>query len=277
MNLQDSTHATVLIDGDLQSSRMLVPIPAEKPVVYEVIRVISGTPLFVEAHLERMNHSLSLAGFSDELNVDFVKHKIRALVKSCSVLDQNLRINVWPEGDGMKWTAFFVESSYPAPGVYAEGVKTGLLHMERHNPSAKVWQSTLKDAVAKACEGRGLYEMILVDSNGLISEGSRSNLFFTQGDTLVTAPDSAVLGGITRLKLLEIIAASGIPLVKREIPVSQLDAFDGAFITGTSIHLLPVNQIETWQRPSSEQPLIKALMEKFEACVQEYQKEHQIE
>lgn len=171
----------------------------------------------------------------------------------------------------MCWAGFFVESSYPEPSFYAEGVKTGLLRMERDNPNAKVWQADLKDAAARACEKCGFYEMILVDAHGFISEGSRSNLFFTQGNTLVTAPDSKVLGGITRQKLLELIEKNGIPLVKRDIPVSELESFDGAFITGTSIHLLPVNQIDAWQRPSPQHPVIASLMKEFKAIVAAYE------
>jgi len=164
-----------------------------------------------------------------------------------------------------------VESVYPPSAVYKQGVATGLLNMERSNPNAKVWQGDLKEAVARQCTMRNLYEMILVDANDVISEGSRSNLFFTQGNTLITAPDEAVLEGITRLKLLELAEQMKIPLIKREIHVSELESFDGAFITGTSIHLLPVSKIDLWERQSSEQSLIKHLMDQFEKAVKEYE------
>ncbi len=270
MNQLMTTHDTVLINGATESAQKLPPIPGDTPVVYEVIRLMSGIPLFVEAHLERLNQSFHIAGFPATLDAASVKRAIHKLAKVCAVEDQNLRINAWRRGDSIFWEGFFVESRYPDPSVYKTGVETGLLRMERHHPNAKIWQGELKDIVAVQCEKRSLYEMILVDSEGFLSEGSRSNLFFTQGNTLITAPDRKVLGGITRQMLLELIAQNGIPLIKRDISELQLEDFDGAFITGTSIHLLPVSQIDCWQRPSSEQPMIRNLMEQFEALVSAY-------
>lgn len=270
MNQQKSSCDQVIINGILASCDQLIQMPSEADVVYEVIRVISGVPLFIEAHLERMNQSLVLAGFTNRPDINSVKKTVRALTETCSVSQQNIRLNVWQEDGRIQWTGFFVESHYPEPCVYSQGVVTGLLHMERSNPNAKVWQNDLKQAVSQACEARNLYEMILVDSNGFISEGSRSNLFFTCGEKLITAPDESVLEGITRLKLLEIIRRENITLEKREISLSELDSFDGAFITGTSIHLLPVTRIDSWARQSSGQPLIKNLTDKFEELVKHY-------
>lgn len=260
----------VIIDGKLKPADQLISIPQDADVVYEVIRLISGVPIFIEAHLERMNRSLHLAGFTHLLDTHMVKEAIHDLADECSISNQNIRLNLWMSGNRISWSGSLVESHYPDPSTYLKGIATGLLVMERDNPNAKVWQSDFKQAVSLACEKRNLYEMILVDSDGFISEGSRSNLFFTQGNVLLTAPDAVVLGGITRQKLIRLILEKKIPLVKRKIHVSELESFDGAFITGTSIHLLPVARIDAWVRSSSEQSLIKDLMVQFEWIVQEY-------
>ncbi len=270
MNQIKSSYDAVILNGMISKEQSLTPIPSGIPVVYEVIRVMTGVPLFVEDHLERMNQSLMLAGFSTSLDLHTVKEAIHVLTGICSVRDQNIRLNVWQEAGKTLWTGFFVASHYPESAVYGAGVATGLLSMARQNPNAKVWQADLKAVVAQACEVRQLYEMILVDGNGFISEGSRSNLFFSQGGTLITAPDAAVLGGITRQKLLTLVEVNGIPLVKREIAAAELESFDGAFITGTSIHLMPVARIDSWERRSFEQPLIRTLMDQFNETVQEY-------
>lgn len=267
-----SAYDTVIQDGVLCPLQQMTPVPSDVSVVYEVIRVMAGVPLFMEAHLERLNRSVHLAGLSESLDLKRIKGTIHALTEECGVEDQNIRLNVWQEHGHIRWTGFFMESHYPDPELYQAGVATGLLRMARHNPTAKVWQADLKAAVTHQCEVRQLYEMILVDSEGFISEGSRSNLFFTQGNTLVTAPDEAVLGGITRLKLLELISELNLPLVKRPIAAAELEAFDGAFLTGTSIHLLPVRTIDAWQRQSSAQHLIRLLMDRFEEAVQSYEK-----
>ena len=45
-----------------------------------------------------------------------------------------------------------------------------------------------------------LYEVLLVDRNGRITEGSRSNVFFVKGNKFYTGPSAMVLVGITRKK-----------------------------------------------------------------------------
>lgn len=268
------SNCMLLMNGELCAANDVKTAPPEALLIYEVIRVMAGVPLFLEAHIQRLNRSLALAGVNEALSSTVLTESIRTLTESCGISDQNLRLNAWKEGTGLCWTALFVESHYPSPETYHLGVSTGLLQMERSNPNAKVWQAELKAAVSLQCEQRDLFEMILVDSKGFISEGSRSNLFFTQGNTLITAPDEAVLEGITRLQLLEIITARQIPLIKRDISVAELDTFDGAFITGTSIQLLPVRQIDAWERRSSEQPLIQYLMAQFRQAVTSYQQAH---
>jgi len=276
MNQLQSSCSRILLNGELSASEHRRPIPPGVPVIYEVIRIMGGIPLFLEAHLERLERSLKLAGFVETPDTAAVTAAIHALTKACSVRDQNLRINVWQEDGDVRWTGLFVESHYPDLEMYQQGVSAGLLKMSRSNPNAKVWQEELKAAVATQCELRSLYEMILVDAEDRISEGSRSNLFFTQGDILITAPDEAVLEGITRLKLLEITAEQNIPLIKKPINVADLSSFDGAFITGTSIHLLPVREIDSWERQSAQQPLIRYLMTAFSKTVEEYKRAHHV-
>jgi len=263
-----------IANGELVSSDSLPEVPAGATLVYEVVRLIAGVPLFLEDHVNRLNRSLSLAALPGGMSLHLLKDRFRALAEACSITDRNIRLDVWRWEADLIWTARFVESHYPSPEAYRDGVAAGLLAWERHNPEAKVWQANLKETVADICAQRDLHELILVDSQGRISEGSRSNLFLTQGERLFTAPDSAVLGGITRLKLLELIEEMGIELVRSEIGVQELETFDGAFLTGTSIHLLPLSSIEAWRRQSARQPLIEALQKAFDEKVTAYIRAH---
>lgn len=258
---------TAILNGEPVPAEGLTQPPADAVLVYEVIRLLSGAPLFLEDHCARLNSSMALAGFDASLSAEALRESFASLVSTCGLTDVNIRVNAWLRNGMLVWTAQFVESHYPAPEAYQNGVDTGLLAWERTNPAAKVWQAGLKETAARICDERSLHEVILIDQQGKLSEGSRSNLFFTQGRKLVTAPDDVVLGGITRLKLLELIESRHLTLERREICTDELDAFDGAFLTGTSIHILPVRSIEVWRRSSSEQPLIVELMQAFRELV----------
>ena len=73
----------------------------------------------------------------------------------------------------------------------------------------------------------------------LITEGSRSNIFFLKGETLVTSPDNVILNGITRKHILEICRENNIKVEFACVKVDEISEFDAVFMTGTSPMVLP--------------------------------------
>ena len=86
---------------------------------------------------------------------------------------------------------------------------------------------------------RAAYEAILVNENNLITEGSRSNIFFLKGENLVTAPDNVILNGITRKNILDICAENGIEVRFECVNAARIKEYDAVFMTGTSPMVLP--------------------------------------
>ena len=80
----------------------------------------------------------------------------------------------------------------------------------------------------------GVYEVLLVNRESKVTEGSRSNLFFIREGVVRTAPDSEVLPGITRQKVLELISEEGFRLDIRSLALEELPSAEAAFLTGTS-------------------------------------------
>jgi branched-chain amino acid aminotransferase len=87
------------------------------------------------------------------------------------------------------------------------------------------------------------YEAILVNENNLITEGSRSNIFFLKGETLVTAPDNVILNGITRKHILQICYEHKISVELSCVSADDINDYDAVFMTGTSPMVLPFNCI----------------------------------
>ena len=83
----------------------------------------------------------------------------------------------------------------------------------------------------------------MVDHNGFITEGSRTNIFFIQGNKFYTAPNSIVLLGIMRSKVIELIVELNFTLIEECIHTSRINQMDAAFITGTSPRILPIQNI----------------------------------
>ena len=67
------------------------------------------------------------------------------------------------------------------------------------------------------------YEAWQVDAEGRVTEGTSTNAWIvTADDTVVTrAADHAILNGVTRLAVLDIIAREGYRLVERPFTVEE--------------------------------------------------------
>ena len=101
--------------------------------------------------------------------------------------------------------------------------------------------------------------MILVDRNGQITEGSRSNIFFIKNGEVFTSPLHQVLPGVTRGKIIEILQSENVPVHEDPIMASQIGSFDAAFISGTSPKVLPIASIGEFRYDVND-PLLRDLM-----------------
>jgi len=94
---------------------------------------------------------------------------------------------------------------------------------------------------------RGMKECIFV-RDGVITEGSRSNIFIVAGGILFTHPESGyILSGISRKNTIRLAKESGIPVREEPFPEKDLTRIQEAFITSTSAEVTPVTSFDTLQ------------------------------
>jgi branched-chain amino acid aminotransferase len=158
-----------------------------------------------------------------------------------------------------------------------EGVPLILYHAERLDPGVKTMNNRLRLSVSSELAGRNAYEALLVNRDGFITEGSRSNIFFVaENGAIRTAPDSMVLSGITRRYVTDIIRKEGIRLVYEAVKESDAGRFRSAFITGTSPMVLAVRSIEGLQFDVAD-PLIGRLREAYSLLVEQSMSDYKME
>jgi D-alanine transaminase len=89
----------------------------------------------------------------------------------------------------------------------------------------------------------GAYEAILI-RDGLVTEGAASNVFIVSCGVVKTPPkDIALLPGITRDLIVELLAESDIPYSEVEIPESELKDADEIWLTSSTREILPVVEL----------------------------------
>jgi D-alanine transaminase len=93
---------------------------------------------------------------------------------------------------------------------------------------------------------RGARDAWFVDANGDVTESASGNAWIvTQAGAVVTRrADHAILRGITRTVLLEVIKAQGLALQERTFTLQEVHAASEAFITSASQIVMPVVKID---------------------------------
>jgi branched-chain amino acid aminotransferase len=88
-------------------------------------------------------------------------------------------------------------------------------------------------------------EGIMLDSFGLVSEGSGENLFLVRDGKLFTSTiSSGILNGITRDCVITIAKDMGVEVVEGSIPREMLYIADELFFTGTAAEITPIRSVD---------------------------------
>ena len=233
------------------------------PSVYEVIRLSGGRPQFLKEHYERLERSLGSMGIPVPFTCDTLAVCIDQLAKESGIKDHNIKIEVDISGHSMM---YLNPTHYPSAELYERGVSTGLFRGERKNPNIKMMDRELRDATNKAIKAGDLYEVLLVNRDGIITEGSRSNVFFIKNGEVYTSPTDAVLPGVTRTMIIRILEKAGIPLHYSAVRQDELAGFDAAFISGTSPKVLPVANIGDIAYDVDD-PVLRSIMARYDSLL----------
>jgi len=259
----DCTGNYIWLDGAIVAVSDIEEFPSGEVSFYEVIRTRAGVPLFFSDHMNRLKDGIATRYDLREDIAAEVRAGMKALANHERHDEINVRVTVSFSGYDHSLHICYIPSFYPSETMVREGVPLILHHAERLDPGVKMLNNRLRLSVNGELARRNAYEALLVNHDGFITEGSRSNIFFIAEDgTIQTAPDSMVLSGITRRYVTDIILKEGITLVTEAVKESDAGRFRSAFITGTSPMVLAVRSIEGLQFNVAD-PLIGRLREAY--------------
>jgi len=233
------------LDGNILPVEREEEMASGEVSFYEVIRTKGGVPLFFDDHMKRLKDGISTRyDLKDDIS-ELITEGLDALVRQETFAEINVRITVSFIGQEHSVHICYISSSYPNDETVRDGVSLIFYRAERFNPAVKLLNNRLRLSVNEALLKKKAYEALLVNNDGIITEGSRSNVFFVNAKgILYTAPDSMVLSGITRKYVIEICRKEGVKVIFEAVRVSEMHDFISAFITGTSPMVLPVKCID---------------------------------
>jgi branched-chain amino acid aminotransferase len=229
-----------ILNGELQPVELFDnSLVYDGDSIYEVIRMVKGLPFFFNDHVGRLETSVRLQKRTMLAEIKELRRDIIALSGSEKKKEINLKIVFNYNNDLQNYVIYFIEPIYPSAEQYKKGVNGILFFAERKDPESKVINHKLRTEIYQKLIFEGAYEALLVNSDNCVTEGSRTNIFFIKGETLITAPEKAVLSGITRKHILEICSEGGINVEFSCVKADKISEYESVIMTGTSPVVLP--------------------------------------
>lgn len=233
--------------------------------VYETIRVVNGVPFFLADHLERLQESANIIGLEHPFTIDIVEKGIIELVEKTGTGSYNLKILLIGASKAENTQLFVLPLNplFPDKKLYRDGASFVTYEYERAFPHAKTLNMLQSYLAYKKAKQAGAYDALLLDDDGYIVEGTRTNFFCIKDRTIITPPEEKILLGVTRKAVLHVATQSNYKVYEQEISWGDIQKSDGAFITSTSSKIIPVHSIDEQVLPEKPYALAE-LMDRFD-------------
>jgi len=202
--------------------------------VYEVIKVMNGRPVWMEDHLVRLYRSLGEIRLTEASVGHEFETVLPELVERSGIVDGMIYVQV-TRGHAPR---DFVFPHPPSPTVLAytrpkklpteEEIFGGTaLHPVEDMRWARcdIKSTNLLAAVLAKEEAKeaGAEEALFLDDQGLVREGGSSNVFAVLDGVMRTHPlSNRILGGITRLHVIEIARELGYTVEERAFKLADV-------------------------------------------------------
>jgi D-alanine transaminase len=225
--------------------------------VYEVIPVYKGILVDQGPHLDRLERSLRELGIAMPASRAAIKLIARELMRRNDLSHGFLYMQVtrgvaprdhkFPDNAEPALVMTTRQTKPHSEEILGEGLKVITIPDIRWGRCDIKSTSLLPNVLAKqqAAEA-GAYEAWQIDAEGRITEGSSSNAWIVTAEGKVVTRDAskAILNGITRLALLQLIRGEGYGLEERAFTLDEAKAAREAFLISSTSFLLPVTRID---------------------------------
>jgi 4-amino-4-deoxychorismate lyase len=216
--------------------------------VFETVRVYAGRSFRLEAHLERLAASATRLRLPPP-PADRFAAAADAAIGAGGVADAVLRL-LWTAGreNGGGPIGLVLVSTLP-PGhdeLRARGLRLAVV---RWAPGALAGAKSTSYAENMAAQDeageRGADDALLVGPDGTVLEGPTSNVWFREGDRLLTpALSLPLLAGVTRAAVRELAPGVGYTVEEGTYTLDRLLAADEAFLSSSVREIMPVTRVD---------------------------------
>jgi branched-subunit amino acid aminotransferase/4-amino-4-deoxychorismate lyase len=226
---------------------------------FETLRVYDGRPFRLEQHVERLRASAERLELPVPPAAD-VRALAEQAVDAARAPDAVLRLYWTPGAPGGAPSALALVSAVPAwiDEVRARGQRlVSLTFPGRSSPWLLPGTKSVSYATHIAAESeakrRGADDAVFVDLDGSMLEGPVTNVWWREGELLVTPGlELGILAGETRAALLELADELGYGVELGAFPLERLHAADEVFTSSSVREVMPVIAVDDRRYASRE-------------------------
>lgn len=215
--------------------------------VYSSVKVIQGKLFFPKYHVVRLFESAKLVGIKHNFSEKEVLSWIDKLVEINKLKDNLLKVLLIGDPDGNDQVKLFI---FPVSGLtyypsklYKQGAKVITYHGERRIPQSKTKDLLMSHLAFKEAKEKGALDALLIDQDGNVREGTRTNFFAIKDKTIFSAPKDDILEGVTKKIVLE-VSKKDFNIKYEKISLANIRNYEEFFITSTSMNIMPIKQID---------------------------------
>ncbi len=223
--------------------------------VYEVIPSYSGHPFRLREHLLRLQSSLDGVRIANPYSLERWDGLVREIIARNPWEDQGVYLQVtrgvaprdhaFPKG--VKPTVFMMSNPLVTPpqsqrdhGVAAVTVADNRWLRCDVKSVSLLANCLLRQEAVDA----GAVEAVLL-RDGMLSEGSASNIFVVKGSVIITPPKTNfILPGITYDVVIELARANRLPVEIRPVSEAEVRDADELWLTSSTKEVLPISTLD---------------------------------
>jgi branched-chain amino acid aminotransferase len=263
--------------------------------VFEGIRVYRGKIFKSKQHMDRLYKCAEAIRMQIPITRDEMVAVQRRCIEMNNITEGYIRLVV-SRGYG---TLGLDPRKCPVPGVICIADEIHLFPKEMYEEGMRVIVANrpktpipcldprikslnyLNNILAK-CEAidYGCHEVIMMNTDGFVTEGSGDNVFMIKDGVVYTTPsDAGILEGITREFVQTVLCpALGLKCSEKNMKLEELLTADEVFLTGSAAEIIAISQIDQHDgknitkahkigKSNGEGPITKKLRAKFREIV----------
>lgn len=224
--------------------------------LFETLALRNGEPLLWDRHVQRLGEGCQRLGLP-ALEASLLREEVARIAGAEARAVVKIILTRGTAGRGYRadtaGTATRIVQRLPWPaypgtagmgGVAVRWCETRLARQPRLAGMKHL--NRLEQVLARAEWQEDYAEGLMRDTDGLVIEGTMTNLFLVRDDGTVVTPDLSQSGvaGVMRAQILDSAAAMGMTCVIQAVTTDMVESAQELFLTNSLIGIWPIRRIE---------------------------------